>query len=329
VRERYLITGGAGFVGSHLVAELLARDADCIVLDDLSTGHAEAVLPGARLIEGNLADTSLVNRVMADGPWAAVFHFASLSIVGDSMREPLRYLNENVGCGINLIEACIRHGVKRFVLSSTAALFGSDVSGPIDEDSPIAPSSPYGDSKWLLERALQWADEAHGLRGACLRYFNAAGCDPDGRLGEDHEPETHLIPIAVDAALGRRPGIAVFGRDYPTPDGTCIRDYVHVNDLAEAHVRVLAPLERASVRYNLGTGRGYSVLEIVRAVERIAGKKIALHDAPRRPGDPASLVASSSRIVRETGWAPRFSSLERLIETTLNWRAAHPRGFKS
>ena len=329
MKERYLITGGAGFVGSHVVADLLARNADCVVLDDLSTGHAEAVLPGARLIVGDLSDTGLVDRVLADGPWAAVFHFASLSIVGDSMREPLRYLNENVGCGVNLIEACIRHGVKRFVLSSTAALFGNDATGPIGEDSAIAPGSPYGDSKWLLERALQWADTAHGLRSACLRYFNAAGCDPAGRLGEDHEPETHLIPLVVDAALGRRPEIAVFGRDYPTADGTCIRDYVHVSDLAEAHIRALAPLERASVRYNLGTGRGHSVLEIVRAVERIAGKKIAVRDAPRRPGDPASLVASSSRVMRETGWSPRFSSLEQLIETTLNWRAAHPRGFKS
>ncbi len=327
MNERYLITGGAGFVGSHVVAELLARNADCVVFDNLSTGHAKAVLPGARLIEGDLADAGLVDRVLADGPWAAVFHFASLSIVADSMREPLRYLNENVGCGLNLIEACIRHGVKRFVLSSTAALFGSDAGGPIDEDSPVAPGSPYGDSKWLLERALQWADAAHGLRSACLRYFNAAGCDPAGRLGEDHQPETHLIPLAVDAALGRQPGIAIFGRDYPTPDGTCIRDYVHVSDLAEAHIRALAPLERGSVRYNLGSGRGHSVLEIVRAVERIAGKRIALRDSPRRPGDPASLVASSARMMCETGWSPRLSGLEQLIETTLNWRAAHPRGF--
>ncbi len=324
---RYLITGGAGFVGSHVVAELLAQGADCVVLDNLSTGHAEAVLPGARLVVGSIADSEVLDSVMGEGPWAAVFHFASLSIVADSMRTPLRYLSENVGSGLKLIEACIRHGVNRFVLSSTAALFGNEALNPIGEESPIAPSSPYGDSKWQLERALHWADAVHGLRSGCLRYFNAAGCDSAGRLGEDHEPETHLIPLVADAALGRRPDIAVFGRDYPTSDGTCIRDYIHVSDLATAHIKVLAPLERRSLRCNLGSGRGHSVLEIIRAVEKIAGRKIAVRDAPRRPGDPTSLVASPALMIRETGWSPLYSSLEQLIETTLNWRAVHPRGY--
>ncbi len=324
---RYLITGGAGFVGSHVVAELLAQGADCVVLDNLSTGHAEAVLPGARLVVGSIADSEVLDSVMGEGPWAAVFHFASLSIVADSMRTPLRYLSENVGSGLKLIEACIRHGVNRFVLSSTAALFGNEALNPIGEESPIAPSSPYGDSKWQLERALHWADAVHGLRSGCLRYFNAAGCDSAGRLGEDHEPETHLIPLVADAALGRRPDIAVFGRDYPTSDGTCIRDYIHVSDLATAHIKVLAPLERRSLRCNLGSGRGHSVLEIIRAVEKIAGRKIAVRDAPRRPGDPTSLVASPALMMRETGWSPLYSSLEQLIETTLNWRAVHPRGY--
>ncbi len=308
MRARYLITGGAGYVGSHLVAEMLKRDADCVVLDNLSTGHAGAVLDGARLIVGDLADNELLNRILADGPWSAVFHFASLSLVGESMADPLRYMRENIGIGLRLIEACLRHGVQRFVLSSTAALFSDGVQSPITEDSPIDPGSPYGESKWALERALGWAGHVHGLRSACLRYFNAAGCDPAGRLGEDHDPETHLIPLAIDAALGRRAEIAVHGSDYPTPDGSCIRDFIHVSDLADAHLRALGRLEHGSVHYNLGAGTGHSVLEVIRAVERVSGRKVTTRMAARRPGDPAVLIASSARIASETGWVPRLSS---------------------
>jgi UDP-glucose 4-epimerase len=329
MKGKYLITGGAGYVGSHLVAELLERGADCVVLDNLSTGHAEAVLPGAKLVVGDLCDSEILERTLSDGPWTAVFHFASLSLVGDSMREPLRYLRENIGNGVGLIESCLRHGVERFVLSSTAALFGNPERNPIDEDAPIDPGSAYGEGKWALERALLWADRVHGLRSACLRYFNAAGSDPAGRLGEDHDPETHLIPLVVDTALGRRPDIAIFGQDYPTPDGSCIRDFVHVSDLADAHIRALNRLERGSVRYNLGTGTGHSVLEVIRAVERVSGRQVPVRIAERRPGDPAILVASSARIAHETGWSPRFGDLDRLIETTFNWRAAHPHGFAS
>jgi UDP-glucose 4-epimerase len=327
MKGKYLVTGGAGYVGSHLVAELLERGADCVVLDNLSTGHARAVLPGAKLIVGDLADPEILERTLSDGPWAAVFHFASLSLVGDSMREPLRYLQENVGNGVRLIQSCLRHDVERFVLSSTAALFGKPARIPIDENEPIDPGSAYGESKWALERALLWADRLHGLRSACLRYFNAAGCDPAGRLGEDHNPESHLIPLVVDAALGRRPEIAVFGRDYPTPDGSCIRDYIHVNDLADAHIRALDRLQHGSIRYNLGTGTGHSVLEVIRAVERVSGRQVPVRIAERRPGDPPVLVASSVQIAHDTGWNPQFSDLDRLIETTLNWRAAHPHGF--
>ncbi len=327
MKGKFLITGGAGYVGSHLAAELLDRGADCVVLDNLSTGHAEAVLPGAKLVVGDLADPEVLERTLADGPWAAVFHFASLSLVGESMREPLRYLRENIGNGVQLIESCLRHGVQRFVLSSTAALFGKAERVAIDEDAPIDPASAYGESKWALERALLWADRVHGLRSACLRYFNAAGCDPAGRLGEDHDPETHLIPLVVDAALGRRPEIAIFGQDYATPDGSCIRDYIHVTDLADAHLRALNQLDHGSVRYNLGTGTGHSVLDVIRAVERVSGQRVPVRTAERRPGDPPILVASSARITHETGWKPRFSDLDRLIETTLSWRAAHPRGF--
>jgi UDP-glucose 4-epimerase len=324
---RFLVTGGAGFVGSHAVAALLDRGDDVVVLDSLSTGHSAAVLPGARLIVGDLHDDALVETVLADGPWDGVFHFAALSLVGQSMREPLRYISENVGTGVRLIAACVRHGVPKFVLSSTAALFGSSRATPIDEAVPFDPESPYGDSKAMLERALHWADRAHGLRSACLRYFNAAGADPAGRLGEDHRPESHLIPLVIDAALGRRPDIAVFGADYPTQDGTCVRDYVHVSDLADAHLRVLGCLDTASVRYNLGNGRGHSVLEVIAAVERVGGRRVPVRMAPRRPGDPATLVASSARMRAETGWQPRHADLDDIVRTALHWREARPHGY--
>jgi UDP-glucose 4-epimerase len=325
--RRYLVTGGAGFVGSHIVAALLARGDDCVVLDNLRTGHAAAVLPGARLIRGDLANTADIDAALAQGPWDAVFHFASLSLVGDSMREPMQYLAENGGNGIRLIDRCIHHGVRRFVLSSTAALFGLPDRIPIDESAAIVPGSPYGESKWMLERALLWADRIHGLRSAVLRYFNAAGSDPEGRLGEDHRPETHLIPLVIDAALGRRPDIAVFGTDYATPDGTCIRDYIHVTDLADAHLRALERLENGSVTYNLGSSHGHSVLEVIQSVERVSGRKVPVRLAERRPGDPPVLVAASDLIARETGWAPRFTALDDIVKTALQWREKHPDGY--
>ncbi len=325
--QRILVTGGAGFVGSHTVAALLDRGDAVTVLDDLSTGHRAAVLPGARLVVADLADRTAVDAVLADGPWDAVLHFAALSLVGASMQDPLGYLGTNIGNGIGLIDACVRHGVRRFVLSSTAALFGAAGSGPIGEDDAVVPGSPYGESKWALERALLWADRVHGLRSAALRYFNAAGADPGGRLGEDHRPETHLIPLVIDAALGRRDALSIFGTDYDTPDGTCIRDYVHVTDLADAHLRALERLEQGSVVYNLGSGSGHSIRAVVQAVERVGGRKVPVRLAGRRPGDPAVLIAASARIARETGWAPRFGTLEAIVETALAWRAAHPDGY--
>ena len=325
--RRYLVTGGAGFVGSHIVAALLERGDDCVVLDNLRTGHAAAVLPGARLVRGDLANAADIDAALAQGPWDAVFHFASLSLVGDSMREPMQYLAENGGNGIRLLDACIRHGVRRFVLSSTAALFGLPDRIPIDETAHVEPGSPYGESKWMLERALLWADRIHGLRSAILRYFNAAGADPQGRLGEDHRPETHLIPLVIDAALGRRPDIAVFGTDYATPDGTCIRDYIHVTDLADAHLRALARLEEGSATYNLGSSHGHSVLEGIRSVERVSGRKVPVRFADRRPGDPPVLVAASGLIARETGWTPRFAELDDIVKTALDWREKHPDGY--
>jgi UDP-glucose 4-epimerase len=326
--QRYLVTGGAGYVGSHLVLALAEHGHDVTVLDNLRQGHRAAVPDGVRLVEADLADAAAVDAVLADGPWQAVFHFAALSLVGESMRAPFRYLLENAGNGIRLIDACTRHGVRRFVLSSTANLFGAPETIPIAEDAAIDPGSPYGESKRMIERALVWADRVHGLRSACLRYFNAAGADPEGRLGEDHDPETHLIPLTIDAAFGRRAELQVFGTDYPTPDGTCIRDYIHVSDLATAHLAVLGRLDHASVTYNLGNGQGASVREVIAAVADVTGRKVPHRIADRRPGDPPVLVASSARLRAETGWRPRFPDLHEIVRSAAAWREAHPHGYE-
>ncbi|MBV9655839.1 MAG: UDP-glucose 4-epimerase GalE [Acetobacteraceae bacterium] len=327
-RRRVLVTGGAGYVGSHVVLALAARGDHVVVLDDLRQGHRAAVPPQAEFVQASAGDREALDRVLgAHDGWHAVLHFAALSLVGESMREPYRYLGENAGDGFALIDACVRHGVPRFVLSSTAALFGLPKTIPITEDAPVDPGSPYGESKWMIERALLWADRLHGLRSACLRYFNAAGADPGGRIGEDHAPETHLIPLVIDAALGRRPTLDVFGDDYPTPDGTCVRDYVHVSDLAEAHLLALDQLGTRSVVYNLGNGRGYSVREVIAAVEAVTGRSVPYRVVARRAGDPAVLVASSERIRAETGWTPRFSDLQDMVRTAWLWREANPHGF--
>jgi UDP-glucose 4-epimerase len=325
--RRFLVTGGAGYVGSHLVAALAARGETVVVLDNLRTGHRAAVPPEVQLIVADLADTGVVDALLADGPWHAVFHFASLSQVGESMRLPLRYLIDNGANGMRLIEACVRHGVARFVLSSTAALYGTPSVVPIPEDAPLNPESPYGESKLFLERTLHWAERVHGLKYASLRYFNAAGADPAGRLGEDHRPESHLVPLVIDAALGRRAELEVYGNDYPTPDGTCLRDYVHVTDLADAHLLALDRLERSSIVANLGSATGHSVLQVIESVERVSGRKVPHRFCPRRAGDPAALVASSERAQRELGWRPRFADLDEIVRTALLWREAHPSGY--
>jgi UDP-glucose 4-epimerase len=325
--RRFLVTGGAGYVGSHLVAALAARGETVVVLDNLRTGHRAAVPPEVQLIVADLADTGVVDALLADGPWHAVFHFASLSQVGESMRLPLRYLIDNGANGMRLIEACVRHGVARFVLSSTAALYGTPSVVPIPEDAPLNPESPYGDSKLFLERTLHWTERVHGLSYASLRYFNAAGADPAGRLGEDHRPESHLVPLVIDAALGRRAELEVYGNDYPTPDGTCLRDYVHVTDLADAHLLALDRLERSSIVANLGSATGHSVLQVIESVERVSGRKVPHRFCPRRAGDPAALVASSERAQRDLGWRPRFADLDEIVRTALLWREAHPSGY--
>ena len=324
--QRFLVTGGAGYVGSHLVAALLDRGDDVTVLDNLRTGHRAAVPPGARFVAADLADGEQINEVLGAGTWDAVFHFASLSQVGESMRMPMRYLLENAANGIRLIDACVRHGVGRFVLSSTAALFNLDSDAPIPEDAPIDPQSAYGDSKWMIERALRWAGEVHGLRFACLRYFNAAGADPAGRLGEDHRPESHLVPLVIDAALGRRGALDVFGDDYPTPDGTCIRDYVHVSDLASAHLLAVEQLKDGPVIWNLGNGAGHSVRQVIASVELVSGLKVPYRIVGRRAGDASVLVASSIR-AQQAGWRPVHCGLDDIVRTAFDWRRSHPDGY--
>ncbi|MBN8925156.1 MAG: UDP-glucose 4-epimerase GalE [Rhodospirillales bacterium 69-11] len=323
---RFLVTGGAGYVGSHLVAALRARGDAVVVFDNLRTGHRAAVPADVPLVVADLADHAALDAALAQGPFDGVFHFASLTQVGESMREPYRYLYDNVANGIALVDACVRHGVKRFVLSSTAALFGMPETVPIPEDARIDPGNPYGDSKWMIERTLMWASRIHGLRSACLRYFNAAGADPAGRLGEDHRPESHLIPLVIDATLGRRPPLEVYGDDYATPDGTCVRDYVHVTDLADAHLLAFDKLAEGDVVWNLGNGAGHSVLEVIQAVERIANTRVPYRMAPRRPGDPAVLVAAADR-ARAAGWRPRFDALDEIVRTAWDWRVAHPEGY--
>jgi len=324
--QRFLVTGGAGYVGSHLVAALLDRGDHVTVLDNLRTGHAAAVPPAAQLVVADLADADAISAVLGDGSWDAVFHFASLSQVGESMRMPMRYLLENAANGIRLIDACVRYGVGRFVLSSTAALFNLESDAPIPEDAPVDPQSAYGDSKWMIERALRWAAQVHGLRSACLRYFNAAGADPAGRLGEDHRPESHLVPLVIDAALGRRAAVEVFGDDYPTADGTCIRDYVHVSDLASAHLLAVEALKNGSVIWNLGNGAGHSVRQVIAAVERVSGLKVPYRIVSRRAGDAAVLVASSAR-AQQAGWRPVHDDLDDIVGSAFAWRKSHPNGY--
>jgi UDP-glucose-4-epimerase GalE len=324
-----LVAGGAGYIGSHAVKALRAAGEDVLIYDDLSAGHRQAArMLHAPLEAGDVRDTARLSAVMRAHGVDAVMHFAALLSVGDSVKDPLGYYDANVGGTLSVLRAMADAGVRHFIFSSTAATFGNPVETPITEAHPQRPINAYGETKLAIERALPHVERAHGIAWTALRYFNAAGADPDGALGEDHDPEIHVIPRAIDAALGRDT-FAIYGDDYDTPDGTCLRDYVHVTDLAQAHVLALNALRagRPSTAYNLGNGRPASVREVVTAVERVTGRAVPAGTAPRRPGDPAVLYASSERIRRDLGWAPAYEAIDVIVETAYRWRQAHPRGY--
>lgn len=323
-----LVTGGAGYIGSHTVLELINRNHRVVVLDNLSKGH-RAALGGVELVQGDTSDIVLLKELFKKHRIEAVVHFAASSLVGESVRQPADYYHNNVVKGLALLDAMAESGVQCIVFSSTAAVYGEPVEVPIPEEHPTVPTNPYGATKLALEGAMGWYGRAYGLRCASLRYFNAAGADPSGEIGEDHDPETHLIPLVLKSAMGLIPHLEIYGTDYPTTDGTCLRDYIHVSDLAAAHALALDALASGtpSAVYNLGNGNGYSVLEVIKTAEEVVGRPIKVKYGPRRPGDPAALVASSRRIMDELGWQPRFADLKTIIETAWRWHSGHPAGF--
>ena len=321
------MTGGAGYIGSHAVRALLDTGHEAVVFDDLSVGHRQAVPPGVRLVEADLGDTAALRASLQGAD--AVMHFAALAYVGVSVRDPATYYRTNVVKALSLLFEMLDAGVRRLIFSSTCATYGSPSYVPIDEAHPQQPINPYGATKRAFERALEDHAAAGLLRAIALRYFNAAGGHEDGSLGEHHDPETHLIPLAIDAALGRSPALTIFGQDYDTPDGTCIRDYIHVQDLARAHVQALEALERGAAyrAYNLGTERGPSVREVVDAVERVSARAVPVVLGQRRPGDPARLVAAAGKARTELGFSPRFQELDEIVGGACRWRHDHPNGY--
>ncbi len=318
---KILVVGGAGYIGSHMVLHLLEKDHEVIVLDDLSYGHRDNVAQAAHFIKGSIADQALLDRLFQQHQIDAVMHFAAFIQVGESVSHPDKYYRNNVVNTLTLLDAMRRGGVMYFIFSSTAAVYGNPEYTPIDLQHPKLPINPYGRSKWMVEQILQDYDQAYGLKSICLRYFNAAGFDAKGRLGEHDDPKTHLIPLDMRAASGRCQDIKVFGRDYDTPDGTCVRDYIHVTDLCEAHVLALDSLcrENTSDQFNLGNGQGFSVQEVIDVARQVTGKPISVTDAPRRAGDPAYLIADASKARQILGWQPQFTSLESIIKTS--WAA--------
>lgn len=324
---KVLVTGGAGYIGSIVTAELLAAGHDAVVFDSLYQGHRGAVPEGVPLVVGDLCDAGAVARLFQEHRGIdAIMHFASYTLVGESMQNPLKYLRENLVAGANLLEQAVKHDVGRFILSSTANLFDDPEKMPIEPDERIVPGSPYGESKFFLERTLYWFERLYGLKYACLRYFNAAGGTPD--RGEDHDPELHIIPIVLEVARGKREKLTIFGNDYPTKDGTCVRDYVHILDLAQAHILSMEALDRiGSRKYNLGNGNGFTILELIETAEKVTGREVAYEFGPRRPGDPGVLIASSERIRQELGWAPKYTTLEQIVGSAWEWHMRHPNGY--
>jgi len=324
---RILVTGGAGYIGSHTVKRLLTHGHDVTVYDNLSMGHRQAV-PAESLVVGDLKDVDHLDHVFVVKRIEAVIHFAASAYVGESVTNPAKYYQNNLLNSLNLLERVRRHSVNRFVFSSTCATYGVPDAVPITEAEKQKPINPYGNTKLAFETMLADYAPAYGIGYAALRYFNASGAAADGSIGEDHDPETHLIPLVLQVALGQRKHIEIFGTDYPTPDGTCVRDYIHVDDLAEAHRLALERLTPGvGLRYNVGIGTGYSVREVIRTAEAVTGKSIAVKEGPRRAGDPPALVAASDKIRAELGWQPRYTELRPIVETAWAWHKAHPKGY--
>ncbi len=324
---KILVTGGAGYIGSHTVKLLLSRGHDVTVFDNLSAGHRGAV-PGGRLVVGDLRDGELLNHTLVTNQIEAVVHFAASTDVGESVANPTKYYANNLVCSLNLLDQCCRHGIAKLVFSSTCATYGVPTAVPITEAEKQSPINPYGNTKLAFERALADYAAAYPFGFCALRYFNAAGAAADGTIGEDHEPETHLIPLVFQAATGKRSHIEIFGTDYPTPDGTCVRDYIHVDDLSQAHILALQKIGPGSnLAYNVGIGRGYSVKDVIREAEELTGQKVMVKEGPRRAGDPPALVANAAKIRAELGWAPKYTDLSGIMLTAWEWHKNHPKGY--
>lgn len=323
-----LVTGGAGYIGSHTVAELLEQGKEVVVIDNLQTGHKDALL-GGKLYEGDLRDKELLKRLFAENKIEAVIHFAANSLVGESMKDPVKYFDNNVYGTLCLLEAMDKANVRKIVFSSTAATYGEPEKVPIEESDPTHPTNVYGETKLTMERMMAWFDQVLGIKYVALRYFNAAGAHASGKIGEDHDPETHLVPLILQAALGQRDSIKIFGDDYNTPDGTCIRDYIHVSDLADAHLRAVEHLLGGgdSDVFNLGSGQGFSVKEMIEAVREVTGRDFPVQVTPRRSGDPAVLVASSDKARSVLGWKPSRDNLQDIIGSAWGWHSNHPEGY--
>ncbi|WP_026675645.1 UDP-glucose 4-epimerase GalE [Alkalihalobacterium bogoriense] len=324
-----LVTGGAGYIGSHTALYLQQQNEDVIILDNLQKGHQEAVL-NTPFYEGDLRDEAVLDEIFTKHNITSVIHFAANSLVGESVTAPLEYYENNVIGSYTLVKKMVEHNVKQIVFSSTAATYGEPESVPIQESDPTIPTNPYGETKLAIEKLLKWADGAYGLKSVCLRYFNAAGADPEGRIGEDHTPESHLIPLVLQVALGQRETIKIFGDNYPTEDGSCVRDYIHVMDLAQAHYLALKKLETTNESgiYNLGNGTGFSVKEVIEVCREVTRKEIKAEIAERRAGDPAVLIASSEKAKQELGWKPNYADLNQIIEHAWTWHQNNPTGYK-
>ncbi|HHW67518.1 MAG: UDP-glucose 4-epimerase [Epulopiscium sp.] len=325
-----LICGGAGYIGSHTVEELIAKGEEVIVVDNLQKGHKGAVNPKAKLYVGDIRDEAFLDQVFKENTIEAVIDFAAESLVGESVIDPLKYYHNNVYGTVTLLKKMHEYNVKKIVFSSTAATYGEPENIPILESDKTLPTNPYGDTKLAVEKMLKWCDNAYGIKYVVLRYFNAAGAHKSGKIGEDHKPESHLIPIILQVALGKRDKIMIFGDDYPTEDGSCIRDYIHVTDLADAHILAVEKLRKdnTSAIYNLGNGKGFSVKEVIEVARKVTGHEIPAEVAPRRAGDPAVLIASSDKIIKELGWNPKYTSLEEIIQSAWDWHRTHPDGYQ-